>query len=65
MPPDDPAALLEALRRLVGSRTLRATMSEHNRLVAQRFSITSTAAEYESLFSRVRKTVPARVCATA
>ena len=65
VPPDDPSALLEALRRLVGSRSLRATMSAHNRLIAQRFSITSTAAEYESLFSRVRRTVPARVCATA
>ena len=65
VPPDDPTALLEALRRLVGSRSLRATMSAHNRLVAQRFSITSTAAEYESLFSRMSRAVPARICATA
>jgi L-malate glycosyltransferase len=65
VPPDDPAALLGALQRLVGSSTLRAEMSAHNRLVAQRFSITSTAAEYESLFSRMSRAVPARICATA
>lgn len=65
VPPDDPTALLDALQRLVGSSSLRATMSAHNRLVAQRFSITSTASEYESLFSRMSRAVPARVCATA
>lgn len=65
VPPDDPEQLLEALRRLVNDGELRASISEHNRIVAQRFSTTATAAEYERVFHRLTQAMPARVCATA
>ena len=65
VPHDDADALLAAVQRLVGDPELRAIMSAHNRTVAQRFSIAGTAAEYESLFSRIGRIEPAPACATA
>lgn len=53
VPPEDVDALAEALRRLADDPALRATMSAHNRRVARRFSVRTTAARYESLFARV------------
>ena len=65
VPVDDPAELLKALQRLVNDGDLRATISAHNRLVAQRFTTVATAAQYERLFQRLTQGVPARACATA
>ena len=60
--PHDAAALHRALERLVADPELRATMGAHNRAAARRFTVTSTAAAYESLFDRMgHPTVPARV----
>ena len=51
--PDDVDGLVGALQRLVDDSALRAKMSVHNRVVANRFSVRTTAARYESLFARV------------
>jgi glycosyltransferase involved in cell wall biosynthesis len=61
----DTDALVAALRRLVDDPELRATMSQYNRAVAQRFSVAATADEYETLFSRIGRTEPAPACAAA
>ncbi|MFO1072649.1 MAG: glycosyltransferase family 4 protein [Geminicoccaceae bacterium] len=53
VPPDDLDGLVVALRRLVDDGALRAEMSAYNRVVANRFSVRTTAARYESLFARV------------
>jgi glycosyltransferase involved in cell wall biosynthesis len=65
VPPDDADALLRALERLVGDRALRLKMSAHNRTVAHRFSVASTAGEYENLFGRIGRAEPAGACAAA
>jgi glycosyltransferase involved in cell wall biosynthesis len=61
VPQEDSEALLHALERLVGDRALRLAMSEHNRSLAQRFSIVTTASDYERLFNRIVRAEPAGV----
>ncbi len=65
VPHADIDALVAALQRLVIDPELRATMSQYNRTVAQRFSVAATADEYETLFSRFGRTEPAPACAAA
>ncbi|MGE3742526.1 MAG: glycosyltransferase, partial [Geminicoccaceae bacterium] len=65
VPHTDIEALVAVLQRLVDDPELRATMSRHNRAVAQRFSVAATADEYETLFSRIGRTEPAPACAAA
>ena len=53
VPPEDLDGLVDRLRQLVEDPALRAQMSDHNRTVANRFTVRSTAARYESLFARI------------
>jgi glycosyltransferase involved in cell wall biosynthesis len=50
--PDDPEALTEGLRRLLGSRELRQTVAENgHKRVLQSFSFARTGAAYEAAFT--------------
>ena len=51
--PDDLTGLERAMATLAGDARLRARISAHNRAVAQRFSVSATAACYEALFARL------------
>jgi len=54
VPPEDPAALAEALRRLVADEALRRRLgSEGRRVVVERFGIESMLDRMEALFRRV------------
>jgi glycosyltransferase involved in cell wall biosynthesis len=53
VPPEDLDGLVRSLAVLVEDPALRARMSEHNRAVANRFTVRNTAARYEDLFARI------------
>jgi glycosyltransferase involved in cell wall biosynthesis len=53
VPPEDLDGLIRSLSTLVGDADLRARMSQHNHMVAHRFTVRATAARYESLFARL------------
>ncbi len=53
VPPEDLDGLVRSMRALVEDPKLRARMSDHNRTVANRFTVRSTAARYEDLFARI------------
>jgi phosphatidylinositol alpha-mannosyltransferase len=51
--PDDPRALRDALRRVLDDGALRATLAEHGRARANKFSMTRLAAAYLEVYERV------------
>mgnify|MGYP002713760736 CR=1 FL=1 len=53
VPPEDLESLTRSLAALVGDADLRARISQHNRMVANRFTVRATASRYESLFARL------------
>lgn len=56
VPPEDPAALADALRRVAADRALRATLVDAGLRRSKQFDIRRTAEAYESLYREVART---------